>query len=130
MAKVLDFNAALKAKQAKRPVAEVAGQLALDTKASHGFYPEDGERANPTKPIYGQFIYSKYAIDWRQEHDADVRAFCKKNRIQLDSVALSEPGTALHAPFGIGVQSWHALVTPKSYSKLEAAGMVTTKFLN
>jgi len=128
-AQIIDFNAALRARQAQCPVSDVAGVLLLNTDDSHGFYPEMGERANPTKPIYGSYCYKKWAIDWRKEDDQKVRDFCKKNRIKLDCVGWNEQESRTYAPFGKGVGSFHALVTDKSYNKMSDAGMTTTEIL-
>lgn len=129
--KILNFQAALQAKQAKQPVKAV--EFPQDNR-SDLFYPEMAEQRNPTKPILGEYIYKAYSIRWQEDDDATVRAVLKQYRIRpkyegIKQIPYGDPSRYwVNPPFG-QCGYYEALITMNAYSKLSAAGLVSTSAL-
>jgi len=129
--KILNFQAALTSKQAKQPIKAI--EFPQDER-SDLFYPEMGEQRNPTKPILGQYIYSAYAIKWKESDDEIVRGLLKKYRVRPKFDGIK------HVPYLDSSRYWNkppfgqcgyyeALITMNAYSKLDDAGVVSTSVL-
>ncbi len=114
--KIFNFQAALKSKQAKRPIKAV--EFPQD-EHSDLFYPEMGEQRNPTKPILGEYIYTACNIRWKEDDDTTVRALLKKYRIRpkyegIKHIPYGDPG-------GVVVMERKITLAPEALLRLNSA---------
>jgi len=129
--KILNFQAALKSKQAKKPIKAI--EFPQD-ECSDLFYPEMDEQRNPTKPILGEYVYSAYTIKWKEADNAMVRELLKKYRVRpkyegVKHVPYGDPGRYWNKPPFGECGYYEALITMSAYGKLRAAGVVSTSVL-
>jgi len=129
--KILNFQAALKSKEAKQPIKAI--EFPQD-ECSDLFYPEMGEQRNPTKPILGHYIYNSYNIKWQESDDTTVRGLLKKYRVRpkfngIEHVPYGDPSRYWNKPPFGQCGYYEALITMSAYGKLDDAGVVSTSVL-